>query len=65
MYINGGEKKMLVYHGRPLSLTVDGNVLWEFPNGETGVVTMDDARYLCGLMNGSVRAYKTYVQVIQ
>lgn len=56
---------MLVYHGRPLSLTVDGNVLWEFPNGETGVIHRDDARYLCGLMNGSVRAYKTYVQVIQ
>lgn len=34
-------------------------------SGETGVITMDDARYLCGLMNGSVKPNKTYVQVIQ
>ena len=57
--------KTVLYHGRPLSRTIDGNVLWEFQSGETGVITMDDARYLCGLMNGSVKPNKTYVQVIQ
>ena len=60
-----GVSKTVLYHGRPLSRTIDGNVLWEFPSGETGVITIDDARYLCGLMNGSVTPNKTYVQVIQ
>ena len=58
-------KSMIIYHGRPLSKTFDGNVLWEFPGGLTGIISMEDARYLCDLMNGIDVPKRRYIHVIQ
>lgn len=57
--------KMIMYHGRPLSKTFDGNVLWEFPGGKTGIISMEDACYLCDLMNGIDVPKRRYIHVIQ
>lgn len=55
-----------MYHGKPLFKTVDGNVLWEFPGGKTGVISLHDARFLTLLNLGRVTTdNKKYIDVIQ
>ena len=40
--------------GRPLCRTNDGNVLWEFAGNITGIISMNDAEYLCRLGLGLI-----------
>lgn len=55
-----------MYHGKPLCKTVDGNILWEFPGGKTGVISYPDARYLTLLNLGRVTTdSRKYIDVIQ
>ena len=35
--------------GAPITRTNSGHVLWEFPNGSTGVISSKDASYLCAI----------------
>ena len=35
-------------------MTYDGNVLWEFPGDVTGIISADDAEYLCKVGLGLV-----------
>ena len=38
--------------GAPITRTNSGHVLWEFPNGSTGVISKDTANYLCSVALG-------------
>ena len=40
-------------HGYPLSETNDGLILWQFPEGKTGIISKEDASYLVGLNLGA------------
>lgn len=57
----------MINHGQALSDAVDGLILWKFPNGETGLITRDDAVYLTNLNLGLISPDpgKRFVNVIQ
>ena len=40
--------------GAPIARTNNGGVLWEFPNGTTGIISEDNARYLCKVALGQL-----------
>ena len=40
--------------GAPITRTNNGGVLWEFPNGTTGIISEDNARYLCKVALGQL-----------
>ena len=55
---------MVSYHGKPLCGTNDGNILWLFPSGETGIISPLDAGYLMGLNLNLVKPDREYINVI-
>ena len=63
MYMNGGEY-VITNHGRPLFRN-GAEVLWEFPDGETGVISINDAIYLCELSLGLTKANRKYIDIIR
>ena len=40
--------------GAPIARTNNGGVLWEFPNGTTGIISEDSATYLCKVALGEI-----------
>ena len=53
-------------HGYPLSKTYDGLVLWQFPEGKTGIISKEDASYLVGLNLGVLPdPSRKYINVIR
>lgn len=53
-----------MYHGKPLFRN-GAEVLWEFPNGQTGVISLNDAVYLSQLSKGEIEANKKYIDIIR
>ena len=51
-------------HGRPLFKN-GAEVLWEFPDKTLGIISLNDAIYLCQLSQGKVEADKKYINVIR
>ena len=45
----------MINHGHALSDAINGLILWLFPNGETGLITRDDATYLTRLNLGLIK----------
>ena len=41
--------------GIPITDTNDGGVLWEFPNGVTGIIDRDTCNYLCKVRLGLIK----------
>ena len=39
--------------GAPIARTNNGGALWEFPNGTTGIISKDNASYLCKVVWGN------------
>lgn len=64
MYIERRYVHMVSYHGKPLCGTNDGNILWLFPSGETGIISPLDAGYLIGLNLNLVKPDRKYINVI-
>lgn len=61
MYMKGCDN---MYHGKPLFRN-GAEVLWEFPNGQIGVISLNDAVYLSKLAKGEIEASKKYIDVIR
>lgn len=40
-------------HGYPLCKTADGLIMWQFPEGKTGIISKEDTSYLVGLNLGA------------
>ena len=40
--------------GAPIARTNNGGVLWEFPNWTTGIISKDNASYLCKVALGQL-----------
>lgn len=57
-------KSMNTNHGRPLFKN-GAEVLWEFPDKTLGIISLNDAIYLCQLSQGMVEADKKYIDVIR
>ena len=53
-----------MYHGKPLFRN-GAEVLWEFPNGQIGVISLNDAVYLSKLSKGEIEASKKYIDIIR
>ena len=51
-------------HGYPI-FRKGAEVLWKFPNNELGVISLEDAIYLCRLSRGEVEANRKYINVIR
>lgn len=54
-------------YGYPLSETYDGLVVWQFPEGKTGIISKEDASYLTRLSLGLCRpdANHKFINVIR
>ena len=50
--------------GAPIARTNNGSPIWEFPNGTTGIISKDNANYLCKVALGLIASDDRKVEFI-